>query len=165
MRKELTTIIAALIASSGSFVSATDLKMIAEPPVKDSITEIARRFEAGSGQKLDVRISSGLDLLKITSASPFDIAVVLRPLLREPEAVSLVSADSIVGIGSSALGVSIRSGAIEMSLIPINGIAYAQGIDFVPSLPKPPPSKHHQHGSEECKPQAERLVGARKHDN
>jgi len=118
MRKFITASIVAFLASglpglSSSGARAADLQVIAVPPIKDSVSEVARKLEAASGQKLDMRIASGGDVLKMAIASPFDIAFVPPLILKEPAAAAVFRIGSVVGIGSTELGVTVRAGAAK----------------------------------------------------
>jgi molybdate transport system substrate-binding protein len=91
---------------------AAELQVLAGGAMTAPIKELAAQFEKTTGHKLVIRFGTTPELIKmVTTAGPFDIAVVPVDVLKDTAARAQVASGPTVDIARVGLGVAVRSGA------------------------------------------------------
>lgn len=114
MRK---TLIAASLFSLATVVSpligahAAELKVLAGGSMTSSLNELAKQFEAKTGDKLDIHFDSTPNLIKAAVSAPFDLGVVPIDVMKDAGARAKFAAGPTTDIARVGYGVAIRAGA------------------------------------------------------
>src|SRR4051812_19135173 len=88
------------------------IRMLSTLAVMGAFGDIARRFEAESGVRIDADFAPTMALLdRLRGGEPADIVILTREALRDLAARREVAADSCVDLARSYVGVAVRAGA------------------------------------------------------
>ncbi len=116
MKKFLSATIWSLMAigiwlSTTAGAQAAELQILAGGAMTAPMKDLATRFEKTSGHKIVIRFGTTPELIKmVTTAGPFDIAVVPVDVLKDAAARAQV-ASGPTDIARVGLGIAVRSGA------------------------------------------------------
>ena len=101
-----------LMLSPTAGLKAAELKVIAGGSLTGLFGELGPRFEQASGHKLVIHFDSTPNIItRITSGTPFDLAVVPVDVFRSAEAKARFTPAPSVDIARAGYGVIVRAGA------------------------------------------------------
>lgn len=141
--------LAAALAVSVFAASASELKVLSGNGAKAAVRELCAQFEKTTGNKVTVHFEVNADLKKkIEAGEAFDVAVLNPPVIDALIKSGKLVAGSRADIGSSGLGVAVKSGApkpdistvegFRRALLAVKAVAYpgkgASGLYFVSLL-------------------------------
>ena len=128
---------------------AADLTVMSGNGAKAAVRELCAQFEKATGNKIDLRFDVNADVIKKAEAgASFDVVVGNPPTIEKLTKSGKVVPGSRADIGSSGLGVAVRTGApkpdiatvdaFKKTLLAAKAVAYpgkgASGIYFVSLL-------------------------------
>jgi molybdate transport system substrate-binding protein len=90
---------------------AADLQVIAGGGIAVPLDEIAAQFEQGSGHKIVIRYGTAPELIKLATATPFDLAVTPSEVFQDTGAAATLVPGPTVDIARVGLAVAVQSGA------------------------------------------------------
>ncbi|HLH94077.1 MAG TPA: molybdate ABC transporter substrate-binding protein [Xanthobacteraceae bacterium] len=102
-------LIVAFAASSST--QAAELKVLAGGSMTASLNELAKQFEAKTGDKLDIHFDSTPNLIKAATSAPFDLGVVPVDVMKDAGARARFAAGPTIDIARVGYGVAVRAGA------------------------------------------------------
>ena len=104
--------ILASVLSPVTRLQAAELKVLAGGSMTAALNELAPSFERASGHKLVIHFDSTPNIItRITSGTPFDLAVVPVDVFRSAEAKARFTPAPSVDIARAGYGVIVRAGA------------------------------------------------------
>ena len=102
----------AVVTSPVTGLRAAELKVIAGGSMTGSLNEIGPQFERASGHKLVIHFDSTPNIIaRVTSGTPFDLAVVPVDVFKDAAAKARFAASPTTDIARVGYGVVVRSGA------------------------------------------------------
>ena len=102
----------AVVTSPVTGLRAAELKVIAGGSMTGSLNEIGPQFERASGHKLVIHFDSTPNIIaRVTSGTPFDLAVVPVDVFKDAAAKARFAASPATDIARVGYGVVVRSGA------------------------------------------------------
>jgi molybdate transport system substrate-binding protein len=90
---------------------AAELKILAGGSMTSSLNELAKQFEAKTGDKLTIQFDSTPNLIKAATSAPFDLGVVPVDVMKDAGARAKFAAGPTTDIGRVGYGVAIKAGA------------------------------------------------------
>lgn len=121
----------------GNAAIAAEIKVLSTPTLKSTLEELGPRFEQTTGHKLHTRFDS-VNALKrlIDGGEPFDIAILLPPLIDELSKQGKIAPDTRTDIARANTGVAVRTGvpkpdvssvdALKKALLSAKSISYSE---------------------------------------
>jgi molybdate transport system substrate-binding protein len=126
----------ALVLPSVAGLHAAELKVLAGGSMTGVLNELGPQFERASGHKLVIHFDSTPNLIKATSAEPFDLGVVPIDLFKDAAAKARFAAPTI-NIARVGYGVAVRAGAPKPDVSTPDALKKtlleAQSVAFIPS--------------------------------
>jgi len=115
---------------------AAELKVIAGGSMTASLKELAPKFEAASGHKLDLTFAATPELIKMSTGAPFDLGVVPVDVLKNEGARTKYTAAPPLNIARVGYGVAVKAGAPKPDVSTPDALKAtllkAQSITFIP---------------------------------
>ncbi|MGB8401324.1 molybdate ABC transporter substrate-binding protein, partial [Bradyrhizobium sp.] len=107
----------ALVTSPIAAVEGAELKVIAGGSMTASLNQLGAEFEKTSGHRLSIHFDSTPNIItRVTSGTPFDLAVVPVDVFRDDAAKARFAAGPTVDIARVGYGVIVRAGALKPDL-------------------------------------------------
>jgi molybdate transport system substrate-binding protein len=126
----------ALVLPSVAGLHAAELRVLAGGSMTGVLNELGPQFERASGHKLVIHFDSAPNLIKATSAEPFDLGVVPVDLFKDAAAKARFAAPTI-NIARVGYGVAVRAGAPKPDVSTPDALKKtlldAQSVAFIPS--------------------------------
>jgi molybdate transport system substrate-binding protein len=95
-----------------AIVRAADLKVLAGGSMTASLKELGPKFEAATGHKLDITFAPTPELIKMSTAAPFDLGVVPIDVMKDDGARAKF-AGTAANIARVGYGVAVKAGAAK----------------------------------------------------
>ena len=126
----------ALAAVSLSPAGAAELKVLAGGSMTASLKELGPKFEAATGHKLDISFAATPELIKMSTAAPFDLGVVPVDVLKNDAARAKYAAGPALTIARVGYGVAVKAGSAKPDVSTPDALKAAllkaQSIAFIP---------------------------------
>ena len=104
----------ALVMSPIADLQAAELRVIAGGSMTGSLNELGPQFERASGHKLVIHFDSTPNIIaRVTSGTPFDLAVVPVDVFRDAAAKARFVSGPTIDIARVGYGVIVRAGAAK----------------------------------------------------
>jgi molybdate transport system substrate-binding protein len=98
-----------LMVSLPAASTAAELKVLAGGSMTASLKELAPRFEQATGHRLTIQFAGTPDLIKLSTAAPFDLGVVPVEVMKDTAARAKFAPG--IDIARVGYGVAVRAGA------------------------------------------------------
>ncbi len=114
IRRGIAALAGLILAFAAAQAQAADLKVFSSTALKAVLDELGPQFEKATGNKLVFTIGPAAAMKsQIDAGAAFDVAIVTPPLLDALAAAGKVDSTTRAVIARSALGVSVRAGALK----------------------------------------------------
>lgn len=110
-KASLTAAILGLVLIVSPAAQAAELKVLAGGAMIGPMKEIAAKFEAASGHKLDIFFGTTPELVKQATTAPFDVAVVPVDVFKNADAKAKFTAAPTIDIARVGFSVAVKAGA------------------------------------------------------
>jgi molybdate transport system substrate-binding protein len=98
----------------GQGAAAADIHILSVTPFKTTLDELGPQFERTTGHKLTIRYDVSAALKRrIEAGEPFDLALILAPIIDDLLRQGKVAAGTRTDIARGAIGVAIKKGATK----------------------------------------------------
>jgi len=101
----------ATVLSPLTAAHAAELRVLAGGSMTSSLNELAKQFEAKTGDKLTIHFDSTPNLIKAATSAPFDLGVVPVDVMKDAGARARFAAGPTIDIARVGYGVAVRAGA------------------------------------------------------
>ena len=112
-----------------------ELKVLAGGSLTASLKELAPKFEAASGHKLDITFAATPDLIKMATSAPFDLGIVPTDAMKN-EAARAKYAGTPAPVAHVGFGVAVKAGAPKPDVSTPDALKAAllkaQSVTFLP---------------------------------
>jgi molybdate transport system substrate-binding protein len=138
LRRVVLALAAGLLLSSGAVTDATaaQIKVLTSVALTSALNEIAPKFEAATGNKLDIGYSLIADIRKrMLAGETADVIILSRPVMDELRKQDKFAPNSVVDVAGTPVALAIRAGApkpdigtveaLKTTLLNAKSIAYA----------------------------------------
>jgi molybdate transport system substrate-binding protein len=113
----VTAFVLGLALAASSAANAAELRVLAGGAMTASLKELAPKFEAATGHRLDIYFGATPQLIEqATSGKPFDVAVVPVDVFKNDAARAKFVAGPTVDIARVGFGVAVKAGAPKPNL-------------------------------------------------
>jgi molybdate transport system substrate-binding protein len=149
MKLPFASVLAVALLFAATPAHSVDIKVLSGNGQKAAVRELCSQFERATGNKIDLYFEVNADLkTKIEAGESFDVAVLNPPVIEALIKAGKIVAGSRADIGSSGLGLAVRSGtpkpdigtvdAFKRTLLAAKAVAFpgkgASGVYFVSLL-------------------------------
>ena len=112
-----------------------ELKVLAGGSLTASLKELAPKFEAASGHRLDITFAATPDLIKMATSAPFDLGIVPTDAMKN-EAARAKYAGTPAPVAHVGFGVAVKAGARKPDISTPDALKaallQAQSVTFLP---------------------------------
>jgi molybdate transport system substrate-binding protein len=92
---------------------AAELKVLAGGAMTGSLKDLAPKFEAATGHKLDIFFGATPQLIEQAKSTPFDVAVVPVDVFKNADAKAKFVSGPTIDIARVGFGVAVKTGALK----------------------------------------------------
>ena len=129
-------LVSAIVASTAGSADAAEIKVLTSVALTSALDELKPKFEAASGDKLDIEYSLIADIRKrMLAGETADVIILSRPVMEELGKQDKFAPGSIVNIAGTPVALAIRAGApkpdistpdaLKATLLAAKSIVYA----------------------------------------